>query len=107
MPPLGFKKHKQVDTFGNTQAQTCQIVQYTTARTTRPASIKLYGTNRQYIDQLLPSWENHYARSVEELFNFADTIIITTNEKIHQEWIKNYGHNKTIKQFTQIINIGK
>ncbi|MEM9820070.1 MAG: nucleotide sugar dehydrogenase [Bacteroidota bacterium] len=59
---------------------------------------KLFGTNRQYIDEILPSWENCYVESAEALFNFADTIVITTHEKIHQEWIAQYGQNKTIKQ---------
>lgn len=59
-------------------------------------STKLMGTNRQYIDYLLPDWEKYYSPSIEALFQFSDTIIVTTNEKIHQDWINQYGQNKRI-----------
>ncbi|MEM8910033.1 MAG: hypothetical protein AAGD05_19440, partial [Bacteroidota bacterium] len=59
---------------------------------------KLMGTNRRYIDQLLPNWEQYYASSITALFNFADTVVVTTNEKIHREWIEQYGQDKQIIQ---------
>ncbi len=57
---------------------------------------KLMGTNRQYIDQLLPDWQKYYCDSVEELFEFSDNIIVTTNEKVHDDWIAQYGQNKHV-----------
>ncbi len=54
------------------------------------------GTNRQYIDQLLPDWQKYYCDSVEELFEFSDNIIVTTNEKVHDDWIAQYGQNKHV-----------
>ena len=56
----------------------------------------LMGTNRYYIDRLLPDWQQYYTENVEELFNFADHIVLTNNEPTYLQWVKQYGADKQI-----------
>ncbi len=56
----------------------------------------LMGRNRDYIDTMLPNWENYYTTDVEALFAFADTIVITNKEPIYREWANQYGANKQL-----------
>lgn len=56
----------------------------------------LLGRNRRYIDTLLPDWQNYFTMDVEAIFDFADTIIVTTNEAIYKDWIAEYGQTHKV-----------
>lgn len=56
----------------------------------------LMGRNKQYIDKLLPNWQTLFTNDPKAVFEFSETIIIATNEKIHQDWIYEYSKNHKI-----------
>jgi GDP-mannose 6-dehydrogenase len=57
---------------------------------------KVMGANRRYFDEILPDWQDYYASSVEQLFQYSDTIVLTNNEPAHEAWVKQFGSKKHI-----------
>ncbi|MEL6943418.1 MAG: nucleotide sugar dehydrogenase, partial [Bacteroidota bacterium] len=56
----------------------------------------LMGRNKQYIDKLIPNWQDHFTSDPKMVFEFSDIIAIATNEKVHEDWISKYSKNHTI-----------
>ena len=64
-------------------------------------SKRMMGTNRKYIDELIPAWEDYYAASPKEFFEQCDTIVMINNESIYKKWIKEFGANKQLINLTE------
>lgn len=56
----------------------------------------LMGRNKDYIDQELPNWEQHFTTDAAALFSFADTIVVTNDEPAYQQLVKQYGEGKQV-----------
>jgi len=66
----------------------------------------LMGRNKQYIDGLLPNWQAHFTDNPKTIFEFSNIIIASTNERIHEDWIKKYANkHKIIKLYDLTTNI--
>ncbi|MEM8523573.1 MAG: nucleotide sugar dehydrogenase [Bacteroidota bacterium] len=61
----------------------------------------LMGRNKQYIDKLLPNWQAYFTDDPKTIFDFSETIVVATNEKIHEHWIELHSNNnhKIIKLY--------
>ncbi|MEM9889012.1 MAG: nucleotide sugar dehydrogenase [Bacteroidota bacterium] len=47
----------------------------------------LMGTNRRYIEEIVPNWDNYYTESIEDLFEFSSLIVVSNKEKIYEDWL--------------------
>ncbi|MEO0779154.1 MAG: nucleotide sugar dehydrogenase [Bacteroidota bacterium] len=56
----------------------------------------MMGRNKKYIDDLLPNWQTHFLEDEQAFFEQVDTVVITTTESIYQEWVAQYGADKTV-----------
>lgn len=66
----------------------------------------LMGRNKQYIDKLLPKWQEYFTSDPKTVFDFSETIVVATNEKIHQDWINKYSNgHKIIKLYDLSIHL--
>lgn len=45
----------------------------------------LLGSNRRYIDELLPGWQEHLADSLEDLINSTDVLAVINNEEVYHD----------------------
>ena len=56
----------------------------------------LMGRNKGYIDELLPTWQSHYLDNAQEVFAFADTIVVSNTQGIYRDWVSEYAGDKEV-----------
>ncbi|MEL6655881.1 MAG: nucleotide sugar dehydrogenase [Bacteroidota bacterium] len=56
----------------------------------------LMGRNKSYIDELLPTWQSHYLDNAQEVFAFADTIVVSNTQGIYRDWVSEYAGDKEV-----------
>ncbi|MEM8527123.1 MAG: nucleotide sugar dehydrogenase [Bacteroidota bacterium] len=56
----------------------------------------LMGTNRQYIEAIVPNWSKYYTESIDDFFQFSDLIVVPNEEVLYKKWLTSYTNNDKV-----------